>query len=91
MIGRRLARPYLAHHRAGASDHIVEADGGLVRCHCPDSERVGDGCKHNLALRLRAGDDEVIDALRQLIPAPPAGQSRPRRAFTGDRGEYPTS
>ena len=26
--------------------------------------------KHSLALRLRAGDGKVIDALRQLVPAP---------------------
>ena len=54
--------------RGGAGDHIVEADGGRVICHCLDSERAGDGCKHSLALRVRAGDGEVIDALRQLVP-----------------------
>ena len=56
--------------RGGADDHVVETDGGRVTCHCPDSERAGDGCKHSLALRLRAGDGEVIDALRQLVPNP---------------------
>lgn len=56
--------------RGGADDHVVEVDGGLVVCHCPDSQRAGDGCKHSLALRLRAGDDEVVDALRLLIRDP---------------------
>ncbi len=54
----------------GKDDHLVEVDGGLIVCHCPDSQRVGDGCKHSLALRLRAGDGKVIDALRQLVPNP---------------------
>ena len=56
--------------RGGADDHVVEVDGGLVVCHCPDSQRVGDSCKHSIALRLRAGDGEVVDALRQLVPNP---------------------
>ncbi len=56
--------------RGGADDHVLEVDGGLVVCHCPDSQRAGDGCKHLLALRLRAGDGEVIDALRELVPNP---------------------
>ncbi len=54
----------------GAAAHVVGVDGGRVTCHCPDAERMGDGCKHSLALRLRAGDGEVIDALRLLIPNP---------------------
>ncbi len=54
----------------GKDDHLVEVDGGRVTCHCLDSQRTGDGCKHSLALRLRAGDGKVIDALRQLVPAP---------------------
>ena len=54
----------------GKDDHLVEVDGGRVTCHCLDSQRAGDGCKHSLALRLRAGDGKVIDALRQLVPAP---------------------
>ena len=54
----------------GKDDHLVDVDGGRVACHCLDSQRAGDGCKHSLALRLRAGDGEVIDALRQLVPNP---------------------
>ncbi len=54
----------------GEDDHLVEVDGGRVTCHCPDSQRAGDGCKHALALRLRAGDGKVVDALRQLVPNP---------------------
>ena len=54
----------------GAGGHIVEVDGGRVTCHCPDAKRMGDSCKHSLAIRLRAGDGEAIDALRQLIPKP---------------------
>ena len=54
----------------GKDDHLVEVDGGRVTCLCLDSQRAGDGCKHSLALRLRAGDGEVIDALRRLVPNP---------------------
>ena len=54
----------------GAEDHVVEVDGGRVVCRCPDTWRAGDGCKHSLAVRLRAGDGEVIDALRQLVANP---------------------
>ena len=54
----------------GAAGHVVEVDGGRVTCHCPDAARMGDGCKHSLAIRLRAGDGEVIDALRLLTPNP---------------------
>ena len=54
----------------GAGGHVVEIDGERITCHCPDAERMGDSCKHSLAIRLRAGDGEVIDALRLLIPDP---------------------
>ena len=75
----------------GASGHVVEVDGGRVTCHCPDAERMGDGCKHSLALRLRAGDGEVIDALRLLIPNPrhfpeKKGSRLGRKATNGESG-----
>ena len=54
----------------GAAGHVVEVDGARITCHCPDAERMGDSCKHSLAIRLRAGDGEVIDSLRELIPNP---------------------
>ena len=63
----------------GATGHIVEVDGARITCHCPDAQRMGDGCKHSLATRLRTGDDEVVDALRLLIPNPqhyPARRTR---------------
>lgn len=63
----------------GAAGHLVEADGARITCHCPDAERMGDGCKHSLALRLRAGDGEVVDALRQLIPNPQRLPARKRQ------------
>ncbi len=62
----------------GTADHVVEVDGGRVTCHCPDSERMGDACKHALALRLRAGDGEVIAALRELVRRPDARSIRRR-------------
>ena len=62
----------------GAAGHVVEVDGARVTCHCPDAERMGDSCKHSLAIRLRAGDGEVIDRLRALGP-PPTGRSTERR------------
>ena len=54
----------------GARTHVLETDGGRVTCHYPDAEQMGDSCKHSLAIRLRAGDGKVIDALRQLVPNP---------------------
>ena len=65
--------------RGGRDDHVVDVDGGRVTCHCPDSQRAGDGCKHSLALRLRAGDGEVIDALRQLVLNPKYFPSKRRQ------------
>ncbi len=61
----------------GADDHIVEIDGGYVRCDCIDAQRNGHGCKHSLAVRLHGGDPEVVKALRALLP-PPAGRSTQR-------------
>ena len=54
----------------GAGGHVVEVDGARITCHCLDAARMGDSCKHSLAIRLRAGDGEVVDALRQLVPQP---------------------
>lgn len=71
--------------RGGADDHVVEVDGGRVMCHCPDAERMGDGCKHSLALRLRAGDGEVVDALRELVGRPDGRQGRRTHGTEGRR------
>ena len=60
--------------RGGKDDHIVDVDGGYVRCDCVDSQRNGDGCKHALCVRLNCGDPEVALALRQLVARP--GQRR---------------
>ena len=65
--------------RGGSQDHVVEVDGGLVTCHCPDAERTGDSCKHSLALQLRSGDGEVVDSLRMLVPAPQRFPAKRRR------------
>ncbi len=54
----------------GADDHIVDVDGGYVRCDCFDAQRNGDGCKHALCVRLHSGDPLLVKALRQLVPAP---------------------
>ncbi len=63
----------------GKDDHIVDIDGGYVRCDCIDAQRNGDDCKHALAVRLNHGDPDVVLALRALVPAP-TGRSaeRPR-------------
>ena len=53
-----------------AADHTVEVVAGGVRCGCMDSTVRGPGCKHELAVRLHAGDPEVVLALRRLV-APP--------------------
>ena len=54
----------------GAQDHTVEVRDGRCFCDCMDAQVHGDGCKHGLAVRLRGSDEEVIRALRQLVPAP---------------------
>ncbi len=56
--------------RGGKDDHIVEIDGGYVRCDCFDAQRNGDACKHALCVRLHSGDPVVVKALRMLVPAP---------------------
>ena len=54
----------------GSADHVVAVANGEVRCDCYDAQYHGDGCKHALLVRLVAGDQSVVKALRQLI-APP--------------------
>ena len=54
----------------GADSHLVEIDGGYVRCDCADAILRGDGCKHSLLTRLICGDPAVVAALRQLVPRP---------------------
>ncbi len=56
--------------RGGKDDHIVEIDGGYVRCDCFDAQRKGDGCKHALLVRLLGGDPEVALGLWALVPRP---------------------
>ena len=75
---------YLVH--GGLNDHLVEVDGGRVTCHCPDAARMGDGCKHSLALRLRAGDGEVIDALRGLVRRPDGRSTKRSQAESSNPG-----
>ena len=62
----------------GADDHIVEIDGGYVRCDCFDAQLNGDKCKHALCVRLHHGDSDVVKGLRALV-APPDGRSARRR------------
>lgn len=54
----------------GSQDHIVDVVDGTVRCDCYDAQYRGDGCKHSLIVRLIAGDQSAVKALRQLV-APP--------------------
>ena len=54
----------------GAMDHIVAVVKGEVHCDCIDSSVRGPGCKHELAVRLHAGDSDAVLALRKLV-APP--------------------
>ncbi len=54
----------------GAADHIVAVVNGEVRCDCYDAQYRGGGCKHSLIVRLIAGDQSVVKALRQLVAAP---------------------
>ena len=60
----------------GAQHHTVELRDGGCFCDCWDSRIHGDGCKHSLIVRLLGGDEEVVRALRQLIPAPRKAKER---------------
>ena len=51
------------------SDRLHRRDGRAI-CDCLDSQFTGDHCKHSLATRLHSGDPLVVEALRQLVPAP---------------------
>lgn len=75
---RPVAGGYLV--RGGADDHIVEIDGGLVRCDCLDSQWRGDGCKHALCVRLHHGDTDVVEGLRTLVPPPHRSRALGRRS-----------
>lgn len=55
----------------GEADHIVEVANGRVVCDCYDAQYHGDGCKHSLIVRLIAGDQSVVKALRKLVAPPP--------------------
>jgi hypothetical protein len=55
----------------GASEHLVTADASA--CDCADFSVRGGSCKHLLAVRLRTGDSEALDALRGLVVAPARG------------------
>jgi hypothetical protein len=52
----------------GATSHTVTPDGG---CDCTDYGVRAVACKHVLAVRLRSGERETLDALRALVPLPP--------------------
>ena len=66
--------------RGGRDDHIVDVDGGYVRCDCVDSQLNGDGCKHALCVRLHHGDPEVVEGLRTLLPPPHRSRAIGRRS-----------
>ena len=77
----------------GAAPHVVAeiesvtgcntpVPGRVVRetCDCVDFRLRGGPCKHVLAVRLRRGDAEALDGLRELVPAP--RRPRTRRTAT---------
>ena len=66
--------------RGGKDDHVVDVDGGYIRCECLDARWRGDNCKHCLAVRLRHGDPEVVEALRTLVPSPHRSRAIGRRS-----------
>ena len=75
---RPVAGGYLV--RGGADDHIVEIDGGYVRCDCSDARWRGDNCKHCLAVRLHHRAPEVVEGLRTLVPPPHRSRAIGRRS-----------
>ncbi len=52
----------------GAENHTVNVRDGECFCDCFDFRLHGDGCKHSLLVRLLGGDEEVVLALREIIP-----------------------
>ena len=52
----------------GSQDHTVEVRDGECFCDCYDAHIHGDGCKHSLLVRLLGGDEEVVLALREIVP-----------------------
>lgn len=43
---------------------------GECSCDCFDAQLHGDNCKHSLLVRLLGGDEEVVRALREIVPKP---------------------
>ena len=56
----------------GAEPHVVERDGGVWSCDCPDSRfNGGQPCKHRFAAHIHTRlDRRVIAALRAAVGAP---------------------
>lgn len=53
----------------GRMAHLVAGVPSGLLCDCSDAA-IGRQCKHQLAVRLYAGDGETIKALRALVPRP---------------------
>jgi hypothetical protein len=47
---------------------MVEVEDGRCYCDCIDAQVRGDACKHSLLVRLLAGDEAVVRALREIVP-----------------------
>ena len=43
---------------------------GECSCDCFDAQLHGDNCNHSLLVRLLGGDEEVVWALRKIVPKP---------------------
>ena len=52
----------------GAENHTVNVVDGTCVCDCFDAHIHGDGCKHSLVVRLLGGEEEVVKALRRIVP-----------------------
>ena len=55
----------------GAAMHTVTITEGRCVCDCYDYAYHGDGCKHCLLVRLLAGEEAIVTALRDLVPLVP--------------------
>ena len=60
--------------RGGAGVHTVDLGAGT--CDCTDFAVHGGPCKHLLAVRLRRGDAEALEALRAVVPMPSRKRAR---------------
>jgi SWIM zinc finger len=62
--------------RVSGGERTQLVDAAVRECSCTDFGVRGGACKHILAVRLRLGDPETLEALRLLVPPPRRARRR---------------